>query len=126
MTADEATRLLERHAAAWNAHDVDGLLALMTPDCVFDAAAGPSAHGQRHVGHEALQKAFRAILDAFPDATWNDAVHASAGDRGYSEWTFRGTARDGRVVEARGVDILGFRDGLICRKDTFRKNVPAR
>ena len=126
MTPQEAIGLLERHTAAWNAHDVDALLALMTSDCVFDAAAGPSVHGQRRAGHDALRQAFHAIFEAFPDATWNDAVHGTTGDRGTSEWTFRGTTRDGRPVEARGIDVLRFRDGLICHKDTFRKNVVAR
>jgi hypothetical protein len=44
-----------------------------------------------------------------------------AGDRGFSEWTFRGTDREGRRTEVRGVDIFTLRGGLIAHKDSFRK-----
>ena len=123
MSAEERIALMEKHAAAWNAHDIDGLLGMMTEDCVFEASAGPYAHGQRHAGHEALRAAFSAILQAFPDARWGDLVHTIAGDRGLSVWTFWGIGLDGRKVEARGLDLLDFRGSKISRKDTFRKNV---
>ena len=32
--------MLEQFAAAWNRHDVDGLMACMAPECAFEAAAG--------------------------------------------------------------------------------------
>ena len=51
-----------------------------------------------------------------------DATHVVAGARGFSEWTFRGTAPSGARTEVRGVDLFTFRDGLISRKDTFRKS----
>jgi steroid delta-isomerase-like uncharacterized protein len=125
MNHGEAIELMERHTAAWNAHDVDALLALMTHDCIFDAAAGTAAHGRRHVGHDALRAAFLAIFKAFPDARWDEAVHFASGDRGGSAWIFRGAGLDGRAVEVRGIDLLGFRDGRICHKDTYRKEVAA-
>jgi ketosteroid isomerase-like protein len=123
VTTEEQLELMVRHVAAWNAHDIDELLELMTPDCIFDAAAGPYPYGQRHVGHQTLRMAFSAIFKAFPDARWTDPEHSAAADRGFTVWTFRGTGVDGRQVEVRGLDILHFRDTRICSKDTFRKNV---
>jgi ketosteroid isomerase-like protein len=32
--------LLDRFADAWNRHNLDGLMAMRTDDCVFDASAG--------------------------------------------------------------------------------------
>ncbi|WP_033838813.1 nuclear transport factor 2 family protein [Mesorhizobium loti] len=125
MNEDDAIQLMKAHAAAWNAHDVDALLALMTQDCIYDAAAGKAPSGDRHVGHEKLGKAFAAIWQAFPDACWADAEHFVCGDQGFTTWTFRGTKAGGQAIEARGVDLLRFRDGRICHKDTLRKNVPA-
>ena len=125
MNNDDAVKLMERHAAAWNAHDIESLLAIMTDDCIYDAAAGKNSSGDRFVGHEALRKAFALIWQNFPDAQWADAVHSACGDHGFSTWTFRGTRVDGQVVEARGLDLLRFREGRICHKDTFRKNVLA-
>ncbi|MDF2617961.1 MAG: hypothetical protein K0S00_620 [Xanthobacteraceae bacterium] len=123
MDHDTALRLMEKHGDAWNGHDVDVLMALFAPDCVFETAAGPHPYGTRHSGHAAVRDAFAAIWAAFPDARWDEARHIASGHQGCSEWTFRGTRTDGTAVEVRGVDLLHFRDGLITRKDTFRKAV---
>ena len=125
MNTEPALALLERHCAAWNAHDIDALMALVSDDCVFDASAGPAPHGARHAGRAAVREAFMAVWRSFPDAQWTDCRHSVAGDRGFSEWTFRGTRSDGVRVEVRGLDVLGLRDGRITRKDTFRKNIPS-
>ena len=100
---------------------MDGLLALVTEDCVFETAAGPTARGTLHVGKAALRLAFPAAWQTWPDARWQEATHVVAGDRGFSEWTFRGTDRQGGTIEVRGVDLFEIRDGLIARKDTYRK-----
>ncbi|HEY4068384.1 MAG TPA: nuclear transport factor 2 family protein, partial [Burkholderiaceae bacterium] len=34
-------------SAAWNRHDIDALMSFMSPDCVFQTAAGPDACGTR-------------------------------------------------------------------------------
>ena len=47
------------------------------------------------------------------------------GDRGVSESTFTGTAKDGSRVEARMVDVFTFHNGKIAIKNAFRKNRPA-
>jgi hypothetical protein len=126
MNKEDAIRLMERHATAWNAHDIDGLLKLLTADCVYDASAGPHAYGERYVGEPALRKAFAAIWAGFPNARWDEVEHSVCGDHGFSTWTFRGTNVSGQRTEVKGLDHLRFRDGRICYKDTFRKNVTSR
>ena len=116
------TGFLERFAAAFNRHDCESLLEMVTDDCVFETSHGPHPYGERHVGREALRGAFPRIWQMFPDARWEDATHVVCGTRGFSEWTFRGTNAKGGSVEMRGVDLFAFRDGKICRKDTFRKS----
>jgi steroid delta-isomerase-like uncharacterized protein len=125
MTIEDSLALMRRHAAAWNAHDVQALLELLTDDCIYDAAAGSRPEGARHVGHAELEPAFRAIWAAFPDARWDDAEHFVDGEKGFSTWVFRGTRPDGIRVTVNGLDVLRFRDGLICHKDTYRKAVTA-
>jgi len=122
--ANVTVEMLEAFGAAWNRHDIEALMSFMTDDCVFETVAGPDACGTRHVGREAVRRAFAAAWQNFPDAQWRNARHFVAGDRGVSEWTFTGTAADGSRVEANGVDVFTFRDGRIHVKNAFRKDRP--
>ncbi len=125
MSHDDLIALLDRFAAAWNRHDLDALMSMMTDDCVFQASAGPDADGERSEGRQAVRAAFASVFDAFPDARWGDARHFVTGTRGVSEWTFTGTRKDGQYVEVTGCDLLTFRDGGIAVKNSYRKNRPA-
>ena len=116
--------LLDRFAEAWNRHDLDALMSMMTDDCVFEASAGPDVNGQRSEGKAAVRAAYAAVFDTFRDAQWANARHVIAGNRGLSEWTFTGTHKDGRRVEVNGCDLFTFRDGKIAIKNSYRKNRP--
>jgi steroid delta-isomerase-like uncharacterized protein len=118
--------LLDRFADAWNGHDLDALMSMMTDDCVFEASAGPEVDGERSEGQPAVRAAFAAVFEAFPDAHWAGARHFIAGDRAVSEWTFTGTRRDGTRVEVNGCDLFTLRDGRIAVKNSYRKNRSAR
>jgi steroid delta-isomerase-like uncharacterized protein len=117
--------LLDLFADAWNRHDLDALMSMMTDDCVFEASAGPDVDGQRSAGQQAVRAAYAAVFEAFPDARWAGARHFVAGNRGVSEWTFTGTQQDGKQVEVTGCDLFTFRDGKIAIKNSYRKNRPA-
>jgi ketosteroid isomerase-like protein len=117
--------LLDRFADAWNAHDLDALMSMMTDDCVFAASAGLQVDGERSEGQQAVRTAFAAVFETFPDAHWAGARHFIAGNRGASEWTFTGTRTDGARVEVTGCDLFTFRDGRIAIKNSYRKNRPA-
>jgi steroid delta-isomerase-like uncharacterized protein len=117
--------LLDRFADAWNRHDLDALMSMMTDDPVFNASAGAQVDGQRSEGKQAVRAAYAGVFEAFPDAHWANAKHFIAGDRGVSEWTFTGTQKDGRRVEVTGCDLFTFRDGKIAIKNSYRKNRPA-
>lgn len=121
--ADEAAtlKMLDEFAAAWNRHDIDGLMACMTRDCVFEAAAGREVAGTRHVGFDAVRKAYLAVFDTYPDGRWNNPRHFVAGNRAVTEWTFTGTTRDGARVEVNGCDLFTLRDGKIALKNSYRK-----
>ena len=85
--------LLDRFADAWNRHDLDALMSMMTEDCEFAASAGPQVDGQRSEGKPAVRAAYAAVFGAFPDARWANPRHFITGDRGVSEWTFSGTQK---------------------------------
>ena len=115
---------LDAFAAAWNRHDIDGLMSFMTDDCVFEASGGPEMCGARYVGRDAVRAGFAEVWSTFPDARWGDARHFVHGDRGVAEWTLTGTRLDGTRVEVNGCDLFTFRDGKIAVKNSYRKNRP--
>jgi len=106
----------------WNRHDVDVLMTFMSDDCVFESTAGPEVCGTRHAGRARVREAFARVFKAFPDATFTDARHFVAGNRGLSEWIFRGTTADGKKVEVNGCDVFTFADDKIAVKSSFFKN----
>ena len=115
-------KLLNAFADAWNRHDVDALMSMMTDDGVFEASAGPDVNGQRYEGQRAVRAAYEAVFAQFPDARWNNPRHFVSGNRGVSEWTFTGTSKEGRRVEVTGCDLFTFRDGKIAVKNSYRKS----
>jgi quercetin dioxygenase-like cupin family protein len=112
---------LVRFADAWNAHDVDALMACMTAECEFLSSAGPTASGTIYRGREAVRTGYAAVFEGFPDAAWSNPRHFIAGERGVSEWRFTGTDRKGARVEVDGCDLFTFEGELIRIKNSLRK-----
>lgn len=100
--------------AAWDAHDLERTLALVTDDCVFESAR-PGAMGARVAGRAALRDAWKASF-ANPSGEFEVEDTIVAGDRVVQLWRF---VDDARVV--RGVDVLRVRDGLIAEKFGYVK-----
>jgi ketosteroid isomerase-like protein len=119
---DDLTALLERFAEAWNRHDLDSLMSMMTEDCTFEASAGPDVNGLASRGQAAVRAAYGAVFETFPDACWENPRHLTVGNRGLSEWTFTGTRSDGTHVQVTGCDLFTFVDGKIAVKNSYRKN----
>ena len=121
-SAKVTVKFLDEFAGAWNRHDVDALMAVMTDDCVFEASAGPDVCGTRYEGREHVRKGFAEVFASFPDAHWAGARHFTNGNRGVSEWTFTGTRADGKWIEVTGCDLFTFKNGKIAIKNSYRKN----
>jgi steroid delta-isomerase-like uncharacterized protein len=118
----EAIALLDSFADAYNRHDVEAIMAHMADDCAFFSYFGPDAWGERFVGRDKVRQRVAAGLADFPDASWEVIGHFVSGDRGVSEWTFRGTKRGTtELVERAGIDVFTFKDGKIQIKSTYQK-----
>ena len=113
---------LQSFADAFNDHDIKAIMQHMTADCIFEASAGPDANGEQFTGQEEVRNAFADVFAAFPDARWKDPRHFISGDRGFTQWTFTGTKKDGTKVEVTGCDLFTFRNGKIAIKNSYRKN----
>jgi predicted ester cyclase len=56
-------RLWQRHSIAEDRRDIDGLIATLTPDCVYELV--PT--GQRWEGHAGARAFYEELFAAFPD-----------------------------------------------------------
>jgi ketosteroid isomerase-like protein len=120
--ADTVTlEFLDAFAEAWNRHDTEAILSMMTEDTVFETSRGPGAKGTVYRGRDEVRRGIDEVFALFPDARWNSPKHFIAGDRGVTEWVFTGTGSDGILLEVQGCDVFTFRDGLISVKNSYRK-----
>ncbi len=112
--AAELERTIEHYNAAWNAHDVDAIVALHAPGMVFENHTA----GERVEGDDVRQHLV-GIFENWPDLTFRGRRLYARDGLVVSEWTATATDGDGRRLEWDGVDIFPFRDGMILRKDVY-------
>ena len=115
--------MLEAFAAAFNAHDVDAVMAFFADDCVLVMPRGASPEGRRLVGREQVREGIQSRFDGLPDVHYGDDRHWVCGDRGVSEWTLTGTRPDGERIEVRGCDLFEFSGDKMAVKDSYWKIV---
>jgi len=112
--AAELERTIERYNAAWNAHDLDGIVALHAPGMVFENHTA----GERIEG-EAVREHIGRIFANWPDLTFTGRRLYARDGLVVSEWTASATDAEGRRLEWDGIDVFPFEDGLILRKDVY-------
>jgi steroid delta-isomerase-like uncharacterized protein len=124
MADTQVATTLEAFLDAFNAHDVDAIMACFSDDCVMDMPRGPGPGGRRLVGKAQVREGVQSRFAGIPDVRYDDGRHFVCGDRGVSEWTLRGTHVTGETIAVRGCDLFEFSsDGKISRKDSFWKIV---
>jgi ketosteroid isomerase-like protein len=121
MDHDEAMAMLQSIATAFDEHDLDGIMAHLADDAVFEAPRGPEPWGTRFEGLAEIRQAFAARFSGIPDIRYQQDRHFVDGDRGASEWTLSGTTTDGERIEVRGCDLWTLRDGQVLKKDSYWK-----
>ena len=62
-----------RFLEPWNRHDVDGALALMTDDCVWEVTRGREPHGILYTGQTAVRSAIVEAYDTYIEEAWKNA-----------------------------------------------------
>jgi ketosteroid isomerase-like protein len=118
---DQAIAMLAEITAAFDRHDLDGILVHFADDAMFEGPRGTDPWGTRFVGKDAIREAFAARFSGIPDVRYRDEGSFVDGDRGASEWTLSGTTAAGERIEVRGCDLWTFRDGRVVKKDSFWK-----
>jgi steroid delta-isomerase-like uncharacterized protein len=127
---DALTEAIGRYNEAWNAHDVDAIVAMHAPDMVFaNHTAGESATGADVREHIA------AIFESWPDLRFETRRLYVREGLVVQEWTATAThtktmrrgdleaAPSGHTVSWDGIDSIPFEGGLIKRKDVYSDSV---
>jgi len=119
--AFDGEAFVTRFNTVWNGHDLDGILAMMTDDVVFEASFGKDPWGARVTGKAAVREFLTDMFDRVPDIRWDEIRHFAAPEQVTVEWLTTGTPRGGTRYEVQGCDILALRDGKIAAKRSYRK-----
>jgi ketosteroid isomerase-like protein len=117
MDAESAASLdtIERFNDAFNRHDVDDVMALMTEDVVFENTS-PAPDGERYVGQAAVRKFWERFFGGSPHAHFTAEEVFAAGDRCIVRWRY--SWGDGHI---RGVDLFRVREGKVAEKLSYVK-----
>lgn len=114
-TSEAVTRFND----AFNAHDVEAIMAAMTADCVFENTR-PAPDGERLEGQGAVRRAWEGLFARSPKAHFDVEEMFASGDRCVVRWIYR-WERDGIAGHVRGVDVFRVRNGLIAEKLSYVK-----
>jgi taurine dehydrogenase small subunit len=125
-SAGPTLELMKAINAAFNARDVDRIMAFFAEDATFLMARGPEGCGRRVHGQAAIRKVLADRFQVIPDMRWDHIDVFVAGPRAVSVWTVRGEGKDGERLEYQGCDIYEFRGDKILNKDTYWKIVEQR
>lgn len=119
MSSETNRRVLARHVEAENAHDMEGTLATLHPECLFDEVP----LGRVHHGREGAREHYAFWWTTFGlQFTHSSANHWTTDGRLIAEGTFRGRHRGhflgleptGTLVEYPFLVIVEFRDALLA------------
>ncbi len=79
---------VQRFNDAFGRHDVDGVMAAMTEDCVFESTS-PPPDGGRFQGQEAVRAVWEELFGSSPAAVFEAEETIAAGDRCVVRWVYR-------------------------------------
>jgi ketosteroid isomerase-like protein len=113
-SAAQLERTIESYNDAWNAHDVDAILAFHAPGMVFENHTAGDRVEDGDVGPHIAR-----IFENAPDLAFRGRRLYARDGLVVSEWTASATNREGRRVEWDGIDVFPFENGLILRKDVY-------
>lgn len=113
-------RLVLAFNEAFNRHDVAGMMALMSDDCLFDNT-NPAPDGQAFVGKATVSQFWEQFFQESPQAHIEIEEIFGLGMRCVMRWRYEWVTPAGTVGYVRGVDLFQIKNGLICEKLSYVK-----
>lgn len=113
-------QVIQNFHDAFNRHDVDAIMAMMTEDCIFENTF-PAPDGERYVGQAAVRGFWERLFSDSPNAVFEVEEIFATDDRGVIRWLYRWNGGGDSAGHVRGVDILRVRDGKVAEKLSYVK-----
>lgn len=117
---EEAVRAVLAFNDAFNRHDVDGMMELMSEDCVFENTS-PPPDGAVYAGKAAVTHFWQTFFQQSPHAHIEIEEIFGVGTRCVMRWRYDWVNDAGQAGHVRGVDLYQVRGGLICEKLSYVK-----
>lgn len=117
---ESAIRIVLEFNQAFNRHDVEGMMQLMSDDCVFENT-DPAPDGAVYSGKEAVTQFWQGFFRESPHAKIEIEEIFGFGFRCIMRWKYNWADASGNKGHIRGVDVFKLKDGLICEKLSYVK-----
>ncbi len=111
--------VIERFNEATNRHDIDGMMALMGEDVVFESTSPPD--GERFERRAAVRACWEELLEGSPNAKFETEEVIALGDRCTVRWRYVFDADRPDEGHVRGVDVFRVSNGRIVEKLSYAK-----
>jgi ketosteroid isomerase-like protein len=105
---------------AFNRHDVAGMMALMSDDCIFENTF-PAPDGAVYKGKAAVTQFWQEFFTQSPQAHIKIEEAFGFGNRVVMRWWYDWEDEQGNQGHVRGVDLFRVQGGLICEKLSYVK-----
>lgn len=106
---------------AFNRHDVEGMMKLMSEDCVFENTS-PAPDGTVYTGKAAVTQFWQDFFRESPQAHIEIEEAFGLGlNRCVMRWKYSWVDTEGKDGHVRGVDIFEVKEGLISQKLSYVK-----
>lgn len=112
--------VVRRFNEALNNRDLEGMMALLTVDSVFENTY-PPPDGARYVGQAAVRSFWEDFFKSASHIRLETEEIFALGDRCVMRWVYHWANAAGQSGHIRGVDIYRLSGGLIAEKLSYVK-----
>jgi ketosteroid isomerase-like protein len=114
------TEVIDRLAAAMNAHDLDAAAGFFHEDYGSEQPAHP---GRAFTGRAQMRANWEAMFAGVPDFRAEIRRSVQDGDTTWTEWRWSGTRSDGQPFAMHGVTLFEIADGQIAAGRLYMEEV---
>ncbi len=111
---------IQQFNEALNRRDIEGMLALLSEDCVFENTY-PAPDGTRYEGQDEVRRFWIEFFAASTRAAIETEEIFATGERGVMRWVYHWIDPEGQPGYIRGVDVYRVHQGRVAEKLSYVK-----